>query len=97
MTLPGYVLNAEGNDFYYISISRLRASVGGPSPSGTVASTMTGGRCESSNRTEDCLPCSTPPQEAHGPWAWPASESRTGLETGELLGMGNLTHSEVGY
>lgn len=96
MTLPGYVLNAEVNDFYYVSISRLHASVG-PSPPVTLASTMTGGRCDSSNRTEDSLPCSTPPEEAHGPWAWPASESRTGLETGELLGMSTLAHSEVGY
>ncbi|KAL8178837.1 UNVERIFIED_CONTAM: hypothetical protein K2H54_057134 [Gekko kuhli] len=95
MTLPGYVLNAEGNDFYYVSISRLHATVGGPSPPVTLASTMTGGRCDSSNRTEDSLPCSTPPEEAHGPWAWPGSESRTGLETEELLGMSSLAHGEL--
>ncbi|XP_077190209.1 KICSTOR complex protein SZT2 isoform X6 [Paroedura picta] len=95
MTLPGYVLNAEGNDFYYVSISRLHASVSRPSPPEPLANTMTGGRCDSSNRTEDSLPCSTPPEEAHGPWAWPTSESRTGLEAKELLGMSSLAHGEL--
>ncbi|XP_061488640.1 KICSTOR complex protein SZT2 isoform X3 [Rhineura floridana] len=85
MTLPGYVLNAEGNDFYYVSISRLHAPAGGPSPSVTLESTMTGGRCESSNKTEGSLPCSTPPEEAHGLWAWATSENKAGLETGEFL------------
>ncbi|XP_048353115.1 KICSTOR complex protein SZT2 isoform X1 [Sphaerodactylus townsendi] len=95
MALLGYVLNAEGNDFYYVSIGRLPASVGGPSPPVTLANTMTGGRCDISNRTEGSLPCSTPPEEAHGPWAWTASESRTGLESGELLRMSNQAYGTL--
>ncbi|XP_053101403.1 KICSTOR complex protein SZT2 isoform X3 [Hemicordylus capensis] len=95
MALPGYVLNAEGNDFYYVSVSRLHAPVGGPSPAVTLESTITGGRCESSSKTEGSLPCSTPPEEAHGLWAWPARENKSGLETGEFLGISSQVHGEV--
>ncbi|XP_042318948.1 KICSTOR complex protein SZT2 isoform X3 [Sceloporus undulatus] len=95
MTLPGYVLNAEGNDFYYVSVSRLHAPIGGPSPSVTLESTMTGGRCEGSSKTESCLPCSVPSEEAHGLWAWPASETKAGLDTVEFLGTSSCVHDEV--
>ncbi|KAJ6659457.1 hypothetical protein lerEdw1_018691 [Lerista edwardsae] len=94
MTIPGYVLNAEGNDFYYVSISRLHASMNGPSPAVTLESTMTGGRCESSSKTESSLLCSTPPEEAPGLWAWSAGESKAGLEMGEFLGLSSQGHSE---
>ncbi|XP_020638877.3 KICSTOR complex protein SZT2 isoform X4 [Pogona vitticeps] len=94
MTLPGYVLNAEGNDFYFVSVSRLHALVGGPSPSVTLESTMTGGRCESNCKTEGSLSHSTPPEEVHGPWTWPTSETKTGLETGELPGISSHVHDE---
>ncbi|KAH0618709.1 hypothetical protein JD844_018144 [Phrynosoma platyrhinos] len=95
MTLPGYVLNAEGNDFYYVSVSRLHAPVGGVSSSVTLGSTMTGGRCESSSKTESSLPCSVPSEEAHSLWAWPASETKAGLDTVEFLGISSCGHSEV--
>ncbi|XP_028589593.2 KICSTOR complex protein SZT2 isoform X5 [Podarcis muralis] len=85
IALPGYVLNAEDSDFYYVSISRLHAPKDGPSPTVTLESTMTGGRCESSIKTEGSLPCSTPPEEAHGLWAWPASENKQ--ETEEFLDL----------
>uniref|UniRef100_A0A8C9L0G8 SZT2 subunit of KICSTOR complex n=1 Tax=Serinus canaria TaxID=9135 RepID=A0A8C9L0G8_SERCA len=35
MSLPGYMLNAEGNDYHYISISRLHSRRTAPEPSGT--------------------------------------------------------------
>ncbi|XP_070601162.1 KICSTOR complex protein SZT2 isoform X6 [Erythrolamprus reginae] len=91
MPLPGYVLNPEGSDFYYASVSRQHASVSGPSPSVTLESTMTGGRCDSSIKTEGSLPCSTPPDEAQSLWAWSANENKTG----ECLGINNQTPVEV--
>lgn len=96
MTIPGYVLNAEGNDFYYISVSRLHASMNGPSPAVTLESTMMGGRCESSSKTESSLLCSTPPEGAPGLWAWSAGESKPGLEMEGFLGLSSQVHSEVG-
>ncbi|KAJ7332849.1 hypothetical protein JRQ81_015029 [Phrynocephalus forsythii] len=96
MALPGYVLNAEGNDFYYISVSRLHGPVGGPSPSVTVESTVTGRRGESTtSRAEGSLPHSTPPEEPPGLSAWPSSETKAGLETGELPGLSSHVHGEV--
>ncbi|XP_066481411.1 KICSTOR complex protein SZT2 isoform X2 [Tiliqua scincoides] len=95
MTIAGYVLNAEGNDFYYVSISRLHASMSVPSPAVTLESTMTGGRCESSSKTESSLLCSTPPEEAHGLWAWSASESKPGLGMGEFVGLSSQVRNEV--
>lgn len=96
MTLPGYVLNAEGNDFYYVSISRLHVSVGGPSALVTLESTVTRGRCESSSKAEGCLPCSTPLEEAQGLWTWAASENKTELETAGFWNMGSqVLHGEV--
>ncbi|KAL7985176.1 hypothetical protein Chor_003746 [Crotalus horridus] len=91
MPLPGYVLNPEGSDFYYASVSRLHASVSGPSPSVTLESTMTGGRCESSSKTEGSLPCSTPPDEAQSLWAWTANENKTA----ECLDISNQAPVEV--
>ncbi|ETE66408.1 Protein SZT2, partial [Ophiophagus hannah] len=91
MPLPGYVLNPEGSDFYYASVSRLHTSVSGPSPSVTLESTMTGGRCDSSSKTEGSLPCSTPPHEAQSLWAWSANENKTG----ECLGISNQVPVEV--
>lgn len=85
MTIPGYVLNDEENDFYYVSISRLHAAVSGPSSAVTLEST----------KTASSLLCSTPFEEAREPWAWPASESKPGLETGEFLGLSNQVHNEV--
>lgn len=91
MPLPGYVLNPEGSDFYYASVSRLHASVSGPSPSVTLESTMTGGRCDSSSKTEVSLPCSTPPDETQSLWAWSANENKTG----ECLCISNQIPVEV--
>ncbi|XP_067324031.1 KICSTOR complex protein SZT2 isoform X1 [Anolis sagrei] len=95
MTIPGYVLNAEGNDFYYVSISRLHGPVGGPSPSVTHESTLTEERCESSSKTEGSLTCSLPSEEAHGLWAWPASETKAGVEAAEGLSICSSLHGEV--
>ncbi|XP_044298732.1 KICSTOR complex protein SZT2 isoform X1 [Varanus komodoensis] len=94
ITLPGYVLNAEGNDFYYVSISRLHGPLSGPSPTVTLEA-VTGGRCESSSKTEGSLLCSTPPEDAHGLWTWPASENKAGLESGEFLDLSGHVHDEV--
>ncbi|KAG8132270.1 hypothetical protein E2320_010139 [Naja naja] len=91
MPLPGYVLNPEGSDFYYASVSRLHTSVSVPSPSVTLESTMTGGRCDSSSKTEGSLPCSTPPDEAQSLWAWSANENKTG----ECLGISNQVPVEL--
>uniref|UniRef100_A0A8U7MAB0 SZT2 subunit of KICSTOR complex n=1 Tax=Corvus moneduloides TaxID=1196302 RepID=A0A8U7MAB0_CORMO len=35
MALPGYMLNAEGDDYHYVSISRLHSRRAAPDPSGT--------------------------------------------------------------
>lgn len=108
MALPGYMLNAEGNDYHYISISRLHSRRTAPEPSGTpclqqpaTGATRTGGGQEGTSETEaegselsHHTSCVLP-EEGQGLWEWPESETRIVPDTGNPAGGGSHTQNEV--
>ncbi|XP_019386814.1 PREDICTED: protein SZT2 isoform X1 [Crocodylus porosus] len=110
MTLPGYVLNAEGSDYHYISISRLhaqRAGLGPQDPPECAASALHGGGpegaqsqagLESGTKAEGPAlqypPC-TRPEEPRGIWPWPTNETCIRADVGSLPDKGSHAQSEV--
>ncbi|XP_051652887.1 KICSTOR complex protein SZT2 isoform X5 [Manacus candei] len=111
MTLPGYVLNAEGNDYHYVSISRLHSRRAAPDPSGSPClqqpaegqprTALGQAGQEGSSETEaegsELLHHTgcVLPEEARDLWEWPESETRTVPDTGNPAGGGSHTQSEV--
>lgn len=108
MALPGYMLNAEGNDYHYISISRLHSRRTAPEHSGTpclqqpaTGAIRTGGGQEGTSETEaegselsHHTSCVLP-EEGQGLWEWPESETRIVPDTGNPAGGGSHTQNEV--
>lgn len=111
MTLPGYMLNAEGDDYHYISISRLHSRRAAPDPAGTPClqppaggGTRTGlgqagqeGSSETEAEGSELLQHTNCvlPEEGRGLWEWPESETRVGPDTGNPAGGGSHTQNEV--
>ncbi|XP_067157159.1 KICSTOR complex protein SZT2 isoform X2 [Apteryx mantelli] len=110
MALPGYVLNAEGSDYHYISISRLHSRRAAPNPLGTpclqqpaggdtrTALGQTGREGSSEAEAESSeLPHASCvlPEEARGLWEWSESERSIVPDTGNPVGGGNHTQDEV--
>lgn len=111
MALPGYMLNAEGNDYHYISISRLHSRRAAPDSSRTPClqqpaggGTRTGlGKAgqEGSSETEaegsELLHHTSCvlPEEGQGLWEWPESETRIVPDTGNPAGGGSHAQNEV--
>ncbi|XP_039240679.1 KICSTOR complex protein SZT2 isoform X4 [Pipra filicauda] len=111
MALPGYMLNAEGNDYHYVSISRLHSRRAAPDPSGSPClqqpaegqprTALGQAGQEGSSETEaegsELLHHTgcVLPEEARGLWEWPESETRTVPDTGNPAGGGSHTQSEV--
>ncbi|KAJ7410096.1 Protein SZT2 [Willisornis vidua] len=111
MALPGYMLNAEGNDYHYISISRLHSRRAAPDPSGTTCLQQA---AEEGTRTalgqagqEESIEMEAEgsellhhtgcvlPEESRGLWEWPESETRIVPDTGNPAGGGTHTQNEV--
>uniref|UniRef100_A0A8D0L4T2 SZT2 n=1 Tax=Sphenodon punctatus TaxID=8508 RepID=A0A8D0L4T2_SPHPU len=97
MTLPRYVLNAEGSNYYYISVSRLhtqRGRASSPVSEGALPGLQptggTTGVAEShaglESSSEIASPCTFPPEETQSLWAWPEGETKAGPETRGSLG-----------
>ncbi|XP_017680131.1 PREDICTED: protein SZT2 isoform X6 [Lepidothrix coronata] len=111
MTLPGYMLNAEGNDYHYVSISRLHSRRAAPDPSGSPClqqpaegqprTALGQAGQEGSSETEaegsELLHHTgcVLPEEARGLWEWPESETRTVPDRGNPAGGGSHSQSEV--
>ncbi|KAI1236749.1 hypothetical protein IHE44_0015002 [Lamprotornis superbus] len=111
MTLPGYMLNAEGNDYHYISISRLHSRRAAPDPSGTPCLQQPAGGGirtglgqagqEGSSETEaegsELLHHTNCvlPEESRGLWEWPESETRIVPDRGNPAGGGSHTQNEA--
>ncbi|XP_074688336.1 KICSTOR complex protein SZT2 isoform X5 [Strix aluco] len=110
MALPGYMLNAEGSDYHYISISRLHSRRAAPNPSGTPclqqpaggsARTALGqagqeGSSEAEAEGSELHHASCVfPEEARGLWGWPESETCVVPDTGNPVGGGSHTQDEV--
>lgn len=110
MALPGYVINAEGNDYHYISISRLHSKRAAPNPSGTPClqqqvggSTGTAlgqagreGSSEAEAESSDLHHVSCVlPEESQGLWGWPESDMRIVPDTGNPIGGGSHAQDEV--
>ncbi|XP_075280815.1 KICSTOR complex protein SZT2 isoform X4 [Opisthocomus hoazin] len=110
MALPGYMLNAEGSDYHYISISRLHSRRAAPNPSGTPCLQQPAGggtrtvlgqagqdgssEAEAEGSELQHTSCVLP-EEARGLWGWPDSESRVVPDTGNPVGAGSHTQDEV--
>ncbi|XP_066857271.1 KICSTOR complex protein SZT2 isoform X1 [Anser cygnoides] len=110
MALPGYVLNAEGSDYHYISISRLHSRRAAPNPAGTPClQQQTGGSTrtalgqagrEGSSEAEaesselHHASCALP-EEAQGLWGWPESETHVVPEAGNPVAGGSHMQDEV--
>ncbi|XP_067423935.1 KICSTOR complex protein SZT2 [Emydura macquarii macquarii] len=94
MALPGYVLNAEGGDYYYVSVSRLRpldtpASAGPslqqPLPGGGARAVQSHVGREGNSEADGFQPHHPVPSLSQGPrspWGWPVDESQCGLGEG---------------
>ncbi|XP_052521973.1 KICSTOR complex protein SZT2 isoform X3 [Tympanuchus pallidicinctus] len=110
MALPGYVINAEGSDYHYISISRLHSRRAAPNPSGTPclqqqAGGSTGtalgqagqeGSSEAEAESSELHHVSCVlPEESQGLWGWPESEMRIVPDTGNPIGGGSHAQDEV--
>ncbi|XP_064372150.1 KICSTOR complex protein SZT2 isoform X5 [Dromaius novaehollandiae] len=110
MALPGYVLNAEGSDYHYISISRLHSRRAAPNPLGTpclqqpaggdsrTALGQAGREGSSEAEAEGSeLPHASCvlPEEARGLWEWSESERNVVPDTGNPVGGGSHTQDEV--
>ncbi|XP_075615764.1 KICSTOR complex protein SZT2 isoform X3 [Balearica regulorum gibbericeps] len=110
MALPGYMLNAEGSDYHYISISRLHSRRAAPNPSGTPSlqqpaggGTRTAlghagqeGSCEVETESSELHHASCVlPEEAQGLWGWPESESRIVPDSGNPIRGGSHAQDEV--
>ncbi|KAF4797089.1 Protein SZT2 [Turdus rufiventris] len=111
MTLPGYMLNAEGDDYHYISISRLHSRRAAPDPAGTPClqppaggGTRTGlgqagqeGSSETEAEGSELLQHTNCvlPEEGRGLWEWPESETRVVPDTGNPAGGGSHTQNEA--
>ncbi|XP_009956679.1 PREDICTED: protein SZT2, partial [Leptosomus discolor] len=96
MSLPGYMLNAEGSDYHYISISRLHSRRAAPNPLGTPClhqsaegGTRTtlgqaghegSGEAEAEGSKLHHVSCVLP-EGAQGVWVWPESEMRIVQDT----------------
>ena len=110
MALPGYVINAEGNDYHYISISRLHSRWAAPNPSGTPCSQQQAGgstgtalgqagqegssEAEAESSELHRASCVLP-EESQGLWGWPESEMRIVPDTGNPIGGGSHAQEEV--
>ncbi|XP_044883359.1 KICSTOR complex protein SZT2 isoform X6 [Mauremys mutica] len=108
MTLPGYVLNAEGSDYHYVSVSRLRPletpastvpSLQQPAPGGsTEAAQSHVGQERSSGADAEGLqpnhPMPSLPQGAGSLWAWSVGESQFGPDMGNPRGESGQTQDE---
>ncbi|XP_051481757.1 KICSTOR complex protein SZT2 isoform X10 [Apus apus] len=109
MALPGYVLNAEGNDYHYISISRLHSRQAAPNSMGTpclhpagggsrttLGQTGQEGSSEAEAEGSDLHHTSCVlPEEAQGLWGWPESETRIVPGTGNAIHGGSRAQDEV--
>lgn len=110
MVLPGYMLNAEGSDYHYISISRLHSRQEAPNPSGTpclqqpaggATRTALGqagqeGSSEAEAESSELHHASCVlPEEAQGLWGWPESETRIVADTGNPTHGGSHAQDEV--
>ncbi|XP_062353502.1 KICSTOR complex protein SZT2 isoform X5 [Cinclus cinclus] len=111
MTLPGYMLNAEGSDYHYISISRLHSRRAPPDPSGTPClqqpaggGTRTGlgqagqeGSSETEAEGSELLHHANCvlPEGGRGLWEWPESETPVVPDTGNPAGGGSHTQNEA--
>ena len=110
MALPGYMLNAEGSDYHYISISRLHSRRAAPNPSGTPCLQQPAGggtrtalgqagqegssEAEAEGSELHHASCVLP-EEAQGLWGWSESETRIVPDTGNPVGGGSHTQDEV--
>ncbi|KAM6327697.1 KICSTOR complex protein SZT2 isoform 7-T7 [Podargus strigoides] len=110
MALPGYMLNAEGSDYYYVSISRLRSRRAAPNTSGTSCLQQPAGggtrtalgqagqegssEAEAENSVLHHASCVLP-EEAQGLWGWPESETRVVPDPGNTIRGGSHTQEEV--
>lgn len=110
MALPGYVLNAEGSDYHYVSISRLHSRQADPNPSGTTClqqpaggdtkTALVQGGQERSSEVEaegsklHHASCVFP-EEARGLWGWPENETQIVPDTGNPIGGGSHPQDEV--
>ncbi|XP_032650188.1 KICSTOR complex protein SZT2 isoform X1 [Chelonoidis abingdonii] len=108
MTLPGYVLNVEGSDYHYVSVSRLHPleipasavpSLQQPAPEGSTgaAQSHVGQEGSSGADAEGLQPNHPMPsllQSAGGLWAWPMGESQFGPDMGNPLGESSQTQDE---
>ncbi|XP_030906559.2 KICSTOR complex protein SZT2 isoform X5 [Melopsittacus undulatus] len=97
MVVPGYMLNAEGSDYHYISISRLHSRQAAPNPSGTPSlqqpagggtrTTLGQAGQEGSSEAEaegselHHTTCALA-EEARSLWGWPESETHIVPDTG---------------
>ncbi|OXB68491.1 hypothetical protein ASZ78_000428 [Callipepla squamata] len=101
MALPGYVINAEGSDYHYISISRLHSRQAAPSPAGTSclqqqAGGSTGtalgqagreGSSEAEAESSELHHANCVlPEESRGLWGWPENEMHVVSDTGNSIG-----------
>ncbi|XP_042661964.1 KICSTOR complex protein SZT2 isoform X2 [Tyto alba] len=110
MALPGYMLNAEGSDYHYISISRLHSRRAAPNPSGTpclqqpagggtrTALGQAGQEGSSEAEVEGSelhhASCVLP-EEPRGLWGWPERVTRVVPDTTNPVGGGSHTQDEV--
>ncbi|XP_067997638.1 KICSTOR complex protein SZT2 isoform X2 [Melanerpes formicivorus] len=110
MALPGYILNAEGSDYHYVSISRLHSRQAAPNTMGTpclqqpagggARTALSQGGQEGSSEAEaegselHHTNCVLP-EEARGLWGWPESETCVMTDTGTPAGGGSHTQDEV--
>ncbi|XP_030427541.1 KICSTOR complex protein SZT2 isoform X9 [Gopherus evgoodei] len=108
MTLPGYVLNVEGSDYHYVSVSRLHPletpasavpSLQQPAPGGSTgaAQSHVGQERSSGADAEGLQPNHPVPsllQAAEGLWAWPMGESQFGPDMRNPLGESSQTQDE---
>ncbi|KAM6262721.1 KICSTOR complex protein SZT2 isoform 1-T1 [Porphyrio hochstetteri] len=110
MALPGYMLNAEGSDYHYISISRLHSRRAAPNPAGTPCLQQPAGgpsgtalgqagqegssKAEAEGSELHHASCVLP-KEAQGLWGWPESEARIVPDTGNPIHGGGHAQDEV--
>ncbi|XP_032650252.1 KICSTOR complex protein SZT2 isoform X6 [Chelonoidis abingdonii] len=113
MTLPGYVLNVEGSDYHYVSVSRLHPleipasavpSLQQPAPEGSTgaAQSHVGQEGSSGADAEGLQPNHPMPsllQSAGGLWAWPmgASKQRPSRVQSLVSSQGSMDSDHLGY
>ncbi|XP_030427543.1 KICSTOR complex protein SZT2 isoform X11 [Gopherus evgoodei] len=113
MTLPGYVLNVEGSDYHYVSVSRLHPletpasavpSLQQPAPGGSTgaAQSHVGQERSSGADAEGLQPNHPVPsllQAAEGLWAWPmgASKQRPSRVQSLVSSQGSMDSDHLGY